>query len=111
LYPWLDREQIPPGRSFQDEIQKALPAVRSMTVFLGPAGVGPWEAWELRVMISQCVETGKPVIPVLLPGVSGFPPNLLFLKEMTGVAFREHVEEAEPLAHLVWGITGVRPPG
>jgi serine/threonine protein kinase len=109
LYPWLDKEQIPPGGLFQDHLQEAIAKVKSLTVFLGPAGLGDWEAMELRALISQCVEKKKPVIPVLLPGVADFPANLLFLRQMTCVRFNQCVDESEALADLEWGITGKRP--
>lgn len=69
ICPRIDMELIPPGRWFQDIIQAAIPTVKSAAVFLGPHGIGKWEVVELRTFISQCVERGMPVIPVLLPGV------------------------------------------
>jgi hypothetical protein len=109
LCPWLDVDAIPPGRSFQDEIQKALGQVKSMIVFVGPAGIARWVKMELRSIISQCVDTNRPVIPVLLPGVTEFPPDLLFLREFHCVRFHSQTDEREALDALVWGITGKRP--
>jgi hypothetical protein len=109
LYPWLDIEQIPPGRWFQDVIQQAIPKVKSAAVIIGTKGLGRWQALELRSFISQCVEGGLPVIPVLLPGVTDLPPELLFLKELNWVHFSESIDEAEALDRLEWGITGEHP--
>jgi hypothetical protein len=80
LTPWIDVEQIPPGRWFQDVIQAAILEVKSTAIFLGPGSLGRWQALELRAFVSQCVERQIPVIPVLLPGVKEIPPALVFLR-------------------------------
>lgn len=108
LNPWLDKEQIPPGRWFQDVIQKALTDVKSIAIFIGTHGLGKWEVLELRSAISQCVERDIPVIPVLLPGVSDLPPELLFLKELNYTKFSK-IDDVVALDNLEWGITGKRP--
>lgn len=109
LNPWLDQEQIPPGRWFQDVIQDAIPKVKSVAVILGPGGIGKWETVELRSFISQCVTRDLPVIPVLLPGVAEVPPKLLFLREFSWVRFTEKINENKALDDLQWGITGEHP--
>src|SRR5262249_15403390 len=38
LLPWLDVWEIPPGARWQQELQKRLRAIRSVAVFIGPAG-------------------------------------------------------------------------
>jgi hypothetical protein len=106
LTPWIDVEQIPPGRWFQDVIQAAILEVRSTAIFLGPGSLGRWQALEF---VSQCVERQIPVIPVLLPGVNEIPPDLVFLRELNCVSFHRSPDEEEPLDRLVWGITGRKP--
>lgn len=106
---WLDEEQVPPGRSFQDVIQEAIPQVKSAVIFIGPLGLGAWQAVELRALITRCVKKGIPVIPVLLPGVNDFPEKLLFLSEYRSVSFSKQIDEVEALDNLEWGITGKRP--
>jgi WD40 repeat protein len=107
LNPWLDRDEIPPGRWFQDVLQDAVYKVGAAAIFVGERGLGRWQALELKVFVSQCVDRGIPVIPVLLPGAS-FPPEAPFLKELQSVEFEDSIEEAAPFARLVWGITGDR---
>lgn len=109
LKPWLDKEQIPPGRWFQDVIQQAIPNVKSVAIFIGSKGLGEWQSIEVRTFISQCVNRKIPVIPVLLPGITKLPSELLILREINWVRFRESVDEIEVLDNLVWGITGERP--
>ncbi|WP_017318120.1 GUN4 domain-containing protein [Mastigocladopsis repens] len=109
LNPWLDEEQIPPGRSFQDEIQQAIPLSKSAAIFLGLQGLGKWQIMELRSLTTRCVENGISVIPALLPGVSEFPQDLLFLKEFKWVSFSDGIDDENALYDLEWGITGKKP--
>jgi CHASE2 domain-containing sensor protein len=109
IRPWIDVEQIPPGRWFQDVIQAAILEVRSTAIFLGPGSLGRWQALEVRAFVSQCVERQIPVIPVLLPGVNEIPAALVFLRELNCVSFHRSPDEEEPLDRLVWGITGCKP--
>jgi hypothetical protein len=106
---WLYSEQVPPGRWFQDVIQAAISKVKSAAVFLGPHGVGKWQAVDLRSFISQCVRRDIPVIPVLLPGVDTVPNSLLFLSEFGWVKFTERLDEKDAIDQLEWGITGKKP--
>jgi len=109
LNPWLDEEQIPPGRPFQDEIQKAIPLVKSAAIFLGLQGLGRWESWELRALISLCIKNNMSVIPILLPGISSLPEHLLFLEQFRWVEFAQGIDDASALDLLEWGITGRKP--
>lgn len=104
INPWIDEERIPPGRWFQDVIQRAIGAIPVAAIFIGAGGLGRWETVELRAFISQCVERDIPVIPVLLPH-GGIPAKLSFLSEFGWVRFSKSVDEAEPLERLRWGIT------
>jgi small GTP-binding protein len=107
INPWLDEEQIPPGRWFQDYIERAIGKVGSAAIILGKEGLGRWEKAELQAFVAECVESELPVIPVLLPG-AGFPPGLKFLKQLNWVSFEENLEEVETMQRLSWGITGER---
>jgi hypothetical protein len=109
LRPWFDREQIAPGRLFQDEIQEAVPKCRAAAIFIGIGGLGKWEIMELRTFISRCVERNVPVIPVFLPGVKELPEELLFLRELNWVRFVDTIEDGRALDNLEWGVTGVHP--
>ncbi len=107
LNPWFDKEQIPPGRWFQDIIQQAISEVKSAAIFIGTNGLGKWQIAELRLFINKCLDNGLPVIPVLLPGVNEIPEDLLFLKELKLVEFKK-IDDTEALENLIWGITGKR---
>ena len=109
LKPWLDEEQIPPGRPFQDHIQKAIQSVKSAAIFIGPTGLGKWQIMELRSLIAKLVEADIPVIPVLLPQVQGIPDDLDFLKQLNWVSFANGLDDTKALNDLVWGITQEKP--
>lgn len=109
LNPWIDKEQVPPGRWFQDVIQKAILEVKSAAIFFGTKGLGNWQAAEIRSFISQCVERDIPVIPVMLPGVEKIPKEFVILKEKELVNFKNEIDEVEALDKLQWGITGEHP--
>jgi hypothetical protein len=109
IRPWYDKDNIPPGRHFQDVTQSAIRRVSSTAIFFGKQGLGRWQVVELRSIISQCVDRDIPVIPVLLPGVKKLPPKLVFLNEFSWVKFSGSADEKEAIDNLVWGITGIRP--
>jgi hypothetical protein len=109
IYPWIDVEQIPPGRWFQDVIQSAVRTVRTAAIVIGKSGIGRWQMVELRAFLSRCVELGIPLIPVLLPGVAGVPDDLAFLRELNCVQFANDIGEKAAMVRLVWGITSQKP--
>jgi hypothetical protein len=108
IKPWLDEEQIPPGMSFQDEIQKAIPLIKAAAIIIGTQGLGKWQIMELRSLITKFVDRKIPVIPVLLPGVDNIPGDLLFLQELNWVKF-EQIDDSTAFYRLEWGITQVKP--
>lgn len=108
LNPWLDKDQIPPGRWFQDIIQEAIGKVGSAVVILGESGLGRWQALELRAFLSQCIERHIPVIPTLLPEAEIPEVVRPFTSELQVVRFEKTIDETEAFADLVWGITGER---
>lgn len=110
INPWFDAWNLPPGRLFQEEIERVLPEIKSIAIFVGPRGFGPWENIEIRVAISQFIKRQLPVIPVALPGVSKIYKLPLFLQEFSWVQFNRKSQYSEALRKLVWGITGKLPP-
>ena len=108
IKPWLDEEQIPPGMSFQDEIQKAIPLIKAAAIIIGTQGLGKWQIMELRSLITKFFDRKIPVIPVLLPGVDNIPGDLLFLQELNWVKF-EQIDDPTAFYRLEWGITQVKP--
>ena len=109
IKPWLDSEQIPPGRFFQDVIQETITKISSVAVFIGEHGLGRWQGIELKSFITQCINRDIPVIPVLLPNVDKLPDELIFLGEFNWVKFKTDINDEEAIDNLIWGITGQHP--
>ncbi len=105
LNPWMDKDQVPPGRWVQDVLEDAIGKSASAVICIGPSGLGKWQAIELKAFVKECVEEKIPVIPALLPNTK-MPVEARFLRELEYVSFVKSVDEDEPLRRLVWGITG-----
>jgi hypothetical protein len=108
---WLDVEQVRPGTSFQDAIQKAMSSIKSAAIFIGKHGLGNWQGLELKVILSMCLKQNIPVIPVLLPGVPDFPQDILFLNEFNYINIYDgeivnEIVDNRVLDLLEWGIKG-----
>lgn len=104
LKPWLDREQLRPGLPAAGGLQAQLGSVKAAAVFVGASGIGPWQGMEVLAFLSELVERGCPVIPVLLPSCPAKPPLPPFLKMLTWVDMREE----GAVSKLHWGITGTK---
>lgn len=106
LAPWLDIWSLRPGTSWTGGIENNIDNINSAAVFLGNEGIGPSQEQEIKVLINEFIGKHKPVIPVILPGIIGNPKVPVFLQDLKCVDFRNHYPE--PLAELIWGITGKR---
>jgi TIR domain/CHAT domain len=107
LLPWLDEWELPPGVPWQQQLEVQIVAIRAAAVFVGRAGIGPWQQEELAALLSEFHRRKCPVIPVLLPDAPAQPRLPIFLSERTWVDFR--IADPDPLGRLIWGITGRRP--
>ncbi len=108
LRVWLDEWELIPGRRWIPELEKALQTTKTAAVMVGENGFGRWEQPEYEGALSEFVDRGLPVIPVLLPGAPEKPTLPFFLKGFTWVDLRGGLKK-EGLDRLVWGITGKRP--
>lgn len=106
VLPWLDEWELPPGQPWQPLLERQISSIKSAAVFVGAGGVGPWQEQELYGLLREFVSRRSPVIPVLLMSAPEQPKLPVFLGAMTWVDFRK--TEPDPLAQLVWGITGKR---
>ncbi|MEN8445391.1 MAG: GUN4 domain-containing protein [Cyanobacteria bacterium J06555_13] len=107
LRPWLDQWELRPGLDWQVTLEAQIENIKTAAVFVGDAGLGPWQKQEVRAFLGEFVERGCPVIPVLLPSAPREPELPLFLKGKTWVDFRQ--QWPEPFDQLTWGITGQKP--
>ena len=113
LKVWLDEWELPPGRTWQNELEDIVTGCKSAVVCFGGSGEGPWEEPEIQALLIRFVDEKKngnivPIIPVLLPGAPADVELPLFLKAFTWVDARNGLT-ADALERLVWGITGEKP--
>jgi hypothetical protein len=104
---WLDIYELQPGKPWQRELEKQIKSIKSVAVFVGQNGVGPWHKMELEAFIREFIKRECPVIPVILKGCNKVPELPPFLDGMTYVNFNK--SSPSPLKQLIWGITGKRP--
>lgn len=107
LKPWLDEREMQPGKPWQAILENQIETIEAAAVFVGKSGLGPWQNMEMRAFISEFVERGCPVIPVILPSAAVTPKLPILLKSLHWVDFRNI--DSDPLKHLIWGITGKKP--
>jgi TIR domain len=109
LNPWLDKWNLPPGRRFAEEIELLLPQTKSVAVFVGKDGTGPWHKMEMYAALELFAQHKRPLIPVLLPGAPREPALPLFIRQIGWVRFVGNTTDREAIDNLVWGITGEHP--
>jgi WD40 repeat protein len=108
ILPWLDVSEIRPGTRWQPELEKQIKSIKSVAVFVGPKGPGPWQEAEIEALLTQLVKRKCPIIPVILKGREGEPKLPLFLGTLHIVDMRQ--PDPDPFKQLVWGITGEKSP-
>ena len=107
VLPWLDVWELPPGQPWQPLLEQQIDNIKAAAVFVGSAGLGPWQEQEMYGFLEEFVKRKVPVIPVLLSDAPAAPKLPIFLRAMTWVDFR--ADDPDPMEQLVWGITGRRP--
>ena len=106
ILPWLDIWEIRPGSRWQQELRRVIRSVKTVAVFIGPGGAGPWQELEVESLLGEFAKRGKPIIPVILEGRQGSPRLPAFLSVWHKVDMRN--PSPDPFEQLVWGITGER---
>ena len=107
LKPWLDTWELRPGVDWQEVLEEKIRQIKCVAVFVGEAGLGPWQQREMRAYIRAFVSKGSPVIPIILPSASQVPNLPIFLEGFHWSDFWQ--ENPDPLLQLIWGITGRKP--
>ena len=107
IRPWLDIWELRPGVDWQEVLEEQIRQIKCVAVFVGKAGLGPWQKREMRAYIRAFVNQGSPVVPVLLPSTSKVPSLPIFLEGFHWVDYR--LQTPDPTVQLIWGITGQRP--
>jgi WD40 repeat protein len=106
ILPWLDEWDLQPGLPWQQSLEEQIDQVKAVAVFVGAKGLGPWQDLEQNAFLRQFVKRRCPIIPVILETSVQAPKLPYFLEGMGWVDFRK--SDPDPMAQLVWGITGKR---
>jgi hypothetical protein len=80
--------------------------VKSAAIFVGDAGLGPWQDQEMQSFLNRFVTRKCAVIPVILSSTKATPELPWPLANLHCVDFRT---DSQPLQRLIWGITGQKP--
>ncbi|MGO9515667.1 MAG: TIR domain-containing protein [Candidatus Korobacteraceae bacterium] len=108
ILPWLDVWDVRPGARWQDVLEQQLKSIKSVAVFIGPSGSGPWQDLEIQRILQHFAKHRQPIIPVILEGRKGRPQFPGFLSLWHVVDMRQ--DEPDPIEQLIWGITGEKKP-
>jgi GTPase SAR1 family protein len=106
ILPWLDEWELRPGIPWQRLLEEQIKQIKSIAVFVGKEGRGPWQDMEIYAFLRQFIKRECPVIPVILSDCNEIPDLPIFLESMTWVDFRQ--VDPEPMKRLIWGIVGER---
>jgi formylglycine-generating enzyme required for sulfatase activity len=108
LTPWLDEEQLRGGDVWSEVVDDISQEIKTVAVFVGRNGFGPWQKAEISGFLHDCVERDIRVIPVLLDNAPPGNPRLpFFLRGRIWIDFRQ--PEPDPFELLFRGITGRQP--
>src|ERR1051325_928245 len=59
---------LAPGQSWTNALERTLANCKSVAIFIGPEGLGPWQQREKDLALDrQTQQADFPVIPILLP--------------------------------------------
>lgn len=71
---FLDQWYLVPGRLWPQELERIIGSCRSMAIFVGPNGLGPWQQREKALALSRHAHQPEfPIIVVLLPSAESPP--------------------------------------
>jgi hypothetical protein len=109
LRPWLDRWDVVPGNSFQDEIIKGLEKADCCAICIGSEAPAGWFQKELQVVLNrQAEDRGFRVMAVLLPGATTeMVPS--FLKANSWIDLRNGDPTGEQFYRFTCGIRNKEP--
>ena len=95
---YMDRWFLQPGQPWPQLLENVLGDIRSVAVFIGRTGLGPWQQREAYYALDrQTRDPTHSVIPVLLPRAE---PALGFLALNTWIDLREGLDDPEAIERL-----------
>lgn len=108
LKVWLDKDEIRPGDSFVDALERGINESRSVVLIVSPEAMeSGWvkEEYHRALALTKDKNTPLQLIPVILRNAD--MPG--FLSNRNHVDFREETAFDENLQRLIYGITGKKP--
>ena len=102
---WFDQDQRPDVAGFRVWLEKALERSNTVGVFIGPSGIGEYQAVEIDVAINQQINQGRRVIPILLPDTPQ-PELSPFLRRYSWLTFKSGLQDDSTLDQLYFMISG-----
>jgi hypothetical protein len=110
ISPWLDKYDLRPLYSNQEQLQEVISKISSAAIFIGSSGLGHFEDIEMKTLISQSTKRKVNIGLVILPDCSNEviknACESLFIAEKHWVDFRQ--SSPDPMEQLVWAITGYK---
>jgi hypothetical protein len=100
---WFDKWYMPIGDLWLDALQEAISDSSVGIILIGPSGLGKWEKAEVRNFLSNHIEKGRSLIPVILSNVDGTPPLPPFVNQFQTIDLRD-----PSLMKLDWLIERIR---
>jgi len=105
---WLDKYDFEPFKPWQDQLEEVVENIKSVAIFIGSSGVGPWQDIEMKCFLDEFVSRKLRMGLVILPGCSDEIIQKVPrpYKHFHRVDFRQ--QAPSPMRQLFWGITGQR---
>jgi hypothetical protein len=111
---WMDEVDLAPGARWRPAISDMIAGVKSVAIFIGENGLGPYQHKEVEDVLSRLSDEGRPIIPVLLPNTE--PPEKIpsfLLKcsygdDLSDFTFVK-MGAGNSVSRLIHGITGTAP--
>ena len=110
---WLDEVDLLPGRFWKPEIHEVITTVKSIAIFIGEHGFGPYQEKEVEGVLLQFSGQGRPIIPILLPNteplgtVPKFFKNSPYGQDLSSFTFVD-LNSQNSMSRLILGIKGNR---
>jgi len=109
LRVWLDRDRLPAGFSWREEIEAAMNACRATLIVWGPHGLGPVQRQERDLAYAiRDARSDFRVLYCFLPGAT--LPQGSWTNVDTWIHFKSSLDEPDAFAQLVATLKGEAPP-
>ncbi len=102
---WLDKWHLDSCKNWVEGLYQGMSDSKSIIIFVGSSGIGPWQKIEVNNALIKFVSEGKSFIPVILPGVDNPPKLPTFLGQFQWIDCRT-IQCKMCLDKLILWVTG-----